>query len=68
VTVKGGGTKTCKLTVTADGSQIATPNHKSPQRCTVTLTATGPTSPQAAPLDGSNDSTELVIDVIDKND
>ncbi len=68
VTVKGGAKKTCKLTATADGSQIGTTNPKSPQRCTVTLTAIGPTTPQGALLDGSNNSTELVIDVLDKND
>ncbi|MBI3784797.1 MAG: DUF4215 domain-containing protein [Deltaproteobacteria bacterium] len=68
VTVKGGASKTCKLTATADGAQISTTNQKSPQRCTVTLTATGPTNPQVTPLDGSNNATELVIDVLDKND
>jgi len=68
VTVPGGKTKTCKLTATADGTQITTGNPKSPQRCTVTLTATGPTNPEVSPLDGSNNSTELVLDVLDKND
>jgi hypothetical protein len=32
------------------------------------LTATGPTNPQSVPRDGSNNSTELVIDVLDKDD
>jgi hypothetical protein len=68
VTVKGGTAKTCKLSATADGTQITTTNKRSPQRCTVTLTATGPTNPETAPLDASNNSTELVIDVLDKND
>ncbi len=68
VTVKGGTTKSCKLTATANASQITTANQKSPQRCRVTLTATGPSNPQMSPLDGSNNSTELVIDVLDKND
>ncbi len=68
VAVKGGKSKTCKITATADGSQISTSNQNSPQRCAVTLTATGPTSPQVSPLDGGNNSTELVIDVLDKND
>jgi alpha-tubulin suppressor-like RCC1 family protein len=67
VTVKGGKTKTCKLTATANAVQISTTNKLSPQRCTVTLTATGPTNPQVAPLDSSNNTTELVIDVLDKN-
>ncbi|MBI3782986.1 MAG: hypothetical protein HY270_06250, partial [Deltaproteobacteria bacterium] len=66
-TVKGGATKTCKVTATADGNQIFISNKLSPLRCTVTFTATGP-SPQVAPLDPSNNSTELVIDVLDKND
>jgi len=68
VTVNGGASKTCTVTATASASQISTPNLKSPQRCTVTLTATGPTDPQTAPLDSTNNSTELVIDVLDKND
>ncbi|HVM98046.1 MAG TPA: thrombospondin type 3 repeat-containing protein, partial [Candidatus Acidoferrales bacterium] len=67
VTVKGGASKTCKLTATANGAQISTANKLAPYRCTVTLTATGP-SPQVSPLDASNNTTQLVIDVLDKND
>ncbi len=55
------------VTVTANAAQISTPNPLSPQRCVVTLTATGPTSPETPPRDGSNNSTEVVIDVLDKN-
>lgn len=65
LTVKGGTSKTC--TVTASAAQISTPNLKSPQRCTVTSTAAGPTNLQTAPRDGTNNSTELVIDVLNKN-
>jgi len=67
VTVAGGKTKACRLTVTADASGISTGNAKSPQRCFVRLTATGP-SDEVAPLDASNNSTELVVDVVDNND
>jgi len=63
----GGAAKTRKPTATADGSLISTKNYKSPKRCVVTLTSSGPTTPQAAPLDGTNDTTELVIDVLNKN-
>ena len=65
--VKGGAAKTCMLTATADAAQISTPNRLSPQRCAVLLTATGPTNPQTAPRDASNNSTELVFDVLNKN-
>ena len=68
VVVRGGATKACIITATAIAAQFQTPNRLSPQRCTVTLRATGPTDPQTPPLDGSNDSTQLVIDVVDKND
>jgi hypothetical protein len=67
-TIKGGATKTCKLTATVDPYQIYTTNKLSPMRCMVTLTAVGPTTPETAPLDPSNTSTELTIDITDKND
>lgn len=67
LTVQGGTSKTCTVTATASAAQISTPNLKSPQRCTVTSTATGPTNPQTAPRAGTNNSTELVIDVLNKN-
>ena len=66
--VKGGATKTCKLTATVDGTQISTPNRLSPQRCTVTLTARGPSDPETPPLDPSNATTELTINITDRND
>jgi hypothetical protein len=68
VTVKGGATKTCKFTATAAAAQINTPNKLSPQRCTATLMAIGPSYPEAPPLDPSNSTTQLTIDITDKND
>jgi hypothetical protein len=66
-TVKGGTAKACTFTATADATQISTPNLKLPQRCTVMLTVTGPSDPQTPPRDASNNTTELMIDVLDKN-
>jgi uncharacterized delta-60 repeat protein len=68
VMVKGGSSKTCKIMATVDPLLISTPNKLSPQRCTVSLSASGPSNPELAPLDASNNATELVIDVVDKND
>ena len=41
-----------------------TPNKLSPQRCVVTVSAAGP----GGDSDGSNNTTQVVIDVIDRND
>jgi cysteine-rich repeat protein len=68
VLVRGGATKACRITATAAAGEILTPNRLSPQRCTVTVRATGPSDPQTPPLDASNNTTQLVIDVVDKND
>jgi RHS repeat-associated protein len=67
-TVMGGGSRSCHLTALADAAQISTHNKLSPQRCVVTLTATGPSNPETPPLDATNNVTELLIDVLDKND
>lgn len=67
-TVNALASKTCEVPVVADAHVISTPNQISPQRCTVTLTATGPSDPQVAPLDATNNSTQVVIDVLDRND
>ena len=64
-TVKGGATKGGPLPLTINASAFATTNAKSPARCTAVLTATGPSNPDPDP---SNNTTKLVIDVIDKND
>lgn len=67
-TVKGGKTATCKISATANGGSITTPNKLAAQRCTVSLTAEGPANPEMTPLDPSNNTTELVVDVLDKAD
>jgi len=64
VTVAGAATKTAMLPLTIDGSAFFSPNGKSPMRCTVELTATGP----GVDPEDTNNRTKLVIDVIDKND
>jgi hypothetical protein len=64
ITLKGGKSASGKLTVTASSAAFSTPNPKSPQRCTVLLTATGP----GGDSDSTNDATVLVIEVVDKND
>ncbi|HVM97683.1 MAG TPA: DUF4215 domain-containing protein [Candidatus Acidoferrales bacterium] len=66
--VKGAKTASCKISATADSATISTPNKLSPRRCTVTLTAAGPSDPEMAPLDPSNNVTNLVVDVLDKHD
>ncbi|MBI3782908.1 MAG: hypothetical protein HY270_05855, partial [Deltaproteobacteria bacterium] len=63
--VTGGGRRTCAVPAFIDGSRISTPNHRGSQRCTVSLSAQGPSNPDGTP---SNNRTELVIDVVDKND
>jgi len=64
VTVKGGATKGGKLVLSIDGSAFTSHNAKSPHRCVAMATA----SDAAPDADTSNDTTRLVIDVIDKND
>jgi hypothetical protein len=64
VTVKGGSTKSGKLPLTINASNFLSPNIKSPARCTAQVSISGP----GGDTDASNDVTELVIDVIDKND
>ena len=62
--VTGGQSKGGTLALTINASAFLSPNKKSPARCTAVLTASGP----GGDSDGSNNSTNLVIDVIDKND
>jgi len=64
-TVKGGAMKGGRLPLTINAAAFATANTKSPARCTAVLTATGPSVPDPDP---SNNTTRLVINVIDKND
>jgi hypothetical protein len=61
---KGGKSATAKLAITADAALLSTPNLKAPLRCVATVTATGPLDPDNEP---SNNSSQLVIDVLDKN-
>jgi len=61
---KGGQSKIGKLPLTINASAFLSPNAKSAARCTAVLTATGP----GGDSDGSNNTTRLVINVLDKND
>ncbi|MCK6556946.1 hypothetical protein L6Q96_20575 [Candidatus Binatia bacterium] len=54
-----GKTKRCTVTATFDPAQIGTPNP---------LSANGPSSPELAPLDAGNNTTEPVLDVLDRGD
>jgi hypothetical protein len=64
--VDGGKTAKATVLLTFDASAVNTTNPKSPQRCTAELTATGPSGP--GDPDTTNNTTKLVIDIIDKND
>jgi hypothetical protein len=65
----GRRSKRATLPLTFDAGTLTTPNALSPIRCTVTLGATGPTNPEIAPAqDPTNNTTTLVIDVVDKHD
>jgi hypothetical protein len=63
VVVPGSAKKPATLPLTATSS-ASTPNKLSPQRCVATVSVTGP----SGDLDGSNNVTQLVIDILDKND
>jgi hypothetical protein len=52
------------LGVTAAAADFTSPSKKSPVRCIATVTATGP----SGDTDASNNVTQLVVDVVDKND
>ncbi|MBI4518975.1 MAG: right-handed parallel beta-helix repeat-containing protein [Deltaproteobacteria bacterium] len=62
--VKGGMSKGGPLPITVYAGRFATPNGKSPARCTALITVTGP----GGSGDPTNDTTRLVIDVVDFND
>ena len=64
-TVKGKSKKSGRLAITATNT-LCTPNSLSPQRCIVTVSAAGPSNDSDP--DPSNNSTRLVIDMIDKSD
>ncbi len=60
----GGQKKTGQVRLTINAASFTTPGAASPSRCLATVTASGP----AADGDVSSNTTQLVIDVIDKND
>ena len=64
VVVAGGMNASGSLNVTATSS-LLTPNKHSPLRCLLTFTASGPTNPDDEP---SNNSSTMVIDLLDAND
>lgn len=64
VTVPGVGKARGLLPLTIDASQFDTVEARSPSRCTALLTATGP----GGDTDAGNNTTRLVIDVIDLGD
>ena len=60
--VKGGKTKSGKFALSINPLSFTTSNSKSPDRCVVTV------SISEADGVGSNNTTQVVVDVIDKND
>ncbi len=64
VTVSRGAHKIGSLKLILTGPQVDTPNKLSPQRCVVRVSASG----QGGDSDATNNSTQLTIDVLDKND
>ncbi|MBI3782915.1 MAG: trypsin-like serine protease [Deltaproteobacteria bacterium] len=68
VTVKGGQMAAGSIQLNIDSS-VTTANGLSPARCVAVLHASGPSDPEVPPqLDPSNNTTQLVIDAIDKHD
>lgn len=64
VTLRGGELGVGRLLVTASASGFTTSSKKSPARCTATLSVSGP----GGDPNITNNTTQLVIDVYDKND
>lgn len=63
-TVKGGGKAKTMLPLQLQSADLYAPNKLSPYRCVATVTVTGP-GPDTV---SSNNTVQLVIDVLDKND
>jgi hypothetical protein len=64
VNVASGSTRIGSLALTINAAAFKTLNLRSPARCTVMLAASGP----SGDTDATNNSTRLVIEVIDRND
>jgi hypothetical protein len=64
--VAGGKTKTGASVLSVDRTTFNAATATSPQRCTVTYAAVGPTDPETAPLDPTNNTTTLTVDVYAK--
>lgn len=62
--VAGGGKRSGQLALVIDAARFTTTSRRSPARCTAVLTAAGP----SGDTDATNNSTRLVIDVVDEND
>jgi hypothetical protein len=62
--VEGGSTVNGQVSVTIAAADVATPSKKTPARCTVTLTASGPPGDSVP----SNDTTSVVLEILDLND
>jgi hypothetical protein len=66
-TVEGGKNLSVKLQVSADAEDFETASKKSPARCTARITMTTDVPANSEP-DSTNNTSDLVIDVYDKND
>jgi len=64
VAVPAGSIRYGKLTVTANAADFHSPSIRSPARCVAMVTTTGPTGD----TDATNNSSMLVVDVVDHND
>ena len=63
-TVAGGRTEQVKVQVTATNAAFLTANGKSPARCTASLAVAG----SGSDPDPTNNATQILIDVVDKED
>ncbi len=63
-TVKGGMTQSGSLPVTISPTAFTSLSGKAPARCVAQLSVTGP----SGDTEGTNNTTQLIIDVVDRND
>jgi hypothetical protein len=68
ILVIGGKTATAQVPLTIKSDKFASPNAQSPARCTITFTTTTVAAGTVIDPNGSNNSAQVEIDVIDKND